>query len=148
MSRKSPFEILGVRADSSIEEISKAYRKMATLYHPDKVAQLAPEFQELAETRMKEINAAYLAIKAGKLQEQIVVKPSLNDLFQEALTIVTDFGRASTSVLQRRLSIGYGKAAEILDELERKGFIGPAEGSKPRKVLPAAYVACKATEPK
>ncbi|HEX8090648.1 MAG TPA: DNA translocase FtsK [Blastocatellia bacterium] len=60
-------------------------------------------------------------------------------LFDEALLIVTDMGRASTSVLQRRLSIGYGRAAKILDMMERRGFIGPAEGSKPRKVLQAAF---------
>ena len=57
-----------------------------------------------------------------------------------ALEIVTDMGRASTSVLQRRLSIGYGRAAKILDMMERRGFIGPSEGaSKPRKVLQTAY---------
>ena len=60
-------------------------------------------------------------------------------MYDEALAIVTDMGRASTSVLQRRLSIGYGRAAKILDMMEREGFIGPAEGAKPRKVLQAAY---------
>ncbi|MGH9763506.1 MAG: DNA translocase FtsK, partial [Blastocatellia bacterium] len=62
-----------------------------------------------------------------------------DELFDEALAIVTDMGRASTSVLQRRLSIGYGRAAKLLDVMERGGFIGPTEGAKPRKVLPAAY---------
>jgi len=62
-----------------------------------------------------------------------------DDLYDDALAIVTDMGRASTSVLQRRLSIGYGRAAKILDMMERQGFIGPAEGSKPRKVLQAAH---------
>ncbi len=62
-----------------------------------------------------------------------------DDLFDQALAIVTDMSRASTSVLQRRLSIGYGRAAKILDSMEREGFIGPAEGAKPRKVLSAAY---------
>lgn len=62
-----------------------------------------------------------------------------DDLYDQALAIVTDMGRGSTSVLQRRLSIGYGRAAKILDMMEREGFIGPAEGSKPRKVLSAAY---------
>ncbi len=61
-----------------------------------------------------------------------------DELFDQALAIVTDMGRASTSVLQRRLSIGYGRAAKILDSMERQGFIGPTEGSKPRKVLQAA----------
>jgi len=62
-----------------------------------------------------------------------------DELFDQALAIISDMGRASTSVLQRRLSIGYGRAAKILDSMERQGFIGPAEGSKPRKVLQAAY---------
>jgi S-DNA-T family DNA segregation ATPase FtsK/SpoIIIE len=62
-----------------------------------------------------------------------------DELYDQALAIVTDMGRASTSVLQRRLSIGYGRAAKILDMMEREGFIGPAEGAKPRKVLTAAY---------
>jgi len=62
-----------------------------------------------------------------------------DELYEDALAIVTDMGRASTSVLQRRLSIGYGRAAKILDYMERQGFIGPGEGSKPRKVLQAAY---------
>jgi DNA segregation ATPase FtsK/SpoIIIE, S-DNA-T family len=63
-----------------------------------------------------------------------------DEVFAQALEIVTDMGRASTSVLQRRLSIGYGRAAKILDMMERRGFIGPSEGaSKPRKVLQAAY---------
>jgi S-DNA-T family DNA segregation ATPase FtsK/SpoIIIE len=63
----------------------------------------------------------------------------LDELFDEAVIIVTDMGRASTSVLQRRLSIGYGRAAKILDLMERGGFIGPVDGAKPRKVLQAAY---------
>jgi S-DNA-T family DNA segregation ATPase FtsK/SpoIIIE len=62
-----------------------------------------------------------------------------DELYDQALLIVTDMARASTSVLQRRLSIGYGRAAKILDLMEREGFIGPAEGAKPRKVLQAAY---------
>jgi S-DNA-T family DNA segregation ATPase FtsK/SpoIIIE len=62
-----------------------------------------------------------------------------DELYESALEVITDMGRASTSVLQRRLSIGYGRAAKILDIMERQGLIGPAEGAKPRKVLPAAY---------
>lgn len=52
-------EILGVTSAASVAEITEAYRELARLYHPDKVASLAPELQELAEQRMKEINAAY-----------------------------------------------------------------------------------------
>jgi DnaJ-domain-containing protein 1 len=56
---KSAYEILGVNEGATLEEISEAYRKQARMNHPDKVANMAPEFQEMAEQRMKEINAAY-----------------------------------------------------------------------------------------
>jgi len=56
-------------------------------------------------------------------------------LFEEAVEAVTQYERASASLLQRRLSIGYARAARILDELEARGIVGPAEGSKPREVL-------------
>jgi hypothetical protein len=55
--------ILGVSGTASFDAISAAYRHMAQMYHPDKVAGLAPEFQSLADTRMKEINAAYELLK-------------------------------------------------------------------------------------
>jgi DnaJ like chaperone protein len=53
------YTVLNVPTNASKEEITSAYKKLAQQYHPDKVASLAPEFKELAEKRMKEINAAY-----------------------------------------------------------------------------------------
>ena len=58
-----------------------------------------------------------------------------DELFEEARNIIIKAGKASTSMLQRRLSIGYGRAAKILDMLEEAGIIGPSNGSKPREVL-------------
>lgn len=58
-----------------------------------------------------------------------------DDLYEEARDIVMKSGKASTSYLQRKLSIGYGRAARIMDILEEKGVIGPANGSKPREVV-------------
>ena len=57
------------------------------------------------------------------------------ELFKEAVKIVLEAGKASTSLLQRRLKIGYARAARLLDFMEEKGIVGPQEGSKPRKVL-------------
>ena len=54
---------LGVSDNATLDEISAAYRQLAQMYHPDKVAGLAPEFQALAEHRMKEINIAYASLK-------------------------------------------------------------------------------------
>jgi DnaJ domain/Chloroplast envelope transporter len=61
---RSPYAILGIGISASREEIRIAYRKMASLYHPDKVAHLAPEFREMADRKMKEINTAYGSIKS------------------------------------------------------------------------------------
>jgi S-DNA-T family DNA segregation ATPase FtsK/SpoIIIE len=58
-----------------------------------------------------------------------------DELFDEALRTVCQYDRASASLLQRRLSIGYARAARILDQLEAAGVVGQAEGSKPRDVL-------------
>lgn len=62
-----------------------------------------------------------------------------DELFEEALRICVEMKRASTSVLQRRLRIGYGRAAAILDIMEREGLIGQADGSRPRPVLGRSY---------
>ena len=62
-SSKSAYEVLGIDVNASKEEIRIAYRKMANLYHPDKVAHLAPEFREMADRKMKDINTAYGSIK-------------------------------------------------------------------------------------
>jgi S-DNA-T family DNA segregation ATPase FtsK/SpoIIIE len=58
-----------------------------------------------------------------------------DSLYKDAVRIVVSEGRASTSLLQRRLSIGYGRAAKLVDAMHRNGLVGPAEGSKPREVL-------------
>jgi len=60
---------------------------------------------------------------------------AVDDLYDEAVKIVIEMGKASTSVLQRRLRIGYGRAASLLDSMERDGIIGPPDGTKPRAVL-------------
>jgi DNA segregation ATPase FtsK/SpoIIIE, S-DNA-T family len=56
-------------------------------------------------------------------------------MYHEAVRIVIEMGKASTSTLQRRLRLGYGRAARILDMMQRDGIIGPPDGSRPRDVL-------------
>lgn len=58
-----------------------------------------------------------------------------DDLFEEAVRTICQYDRASASLLQRRLRIGYARAARLLDELEMAGIVGPGDGSKPRDVL-------------
>jgi S-DNA-T family DNA segregation ATPase FtsK/SpoIIIE len=70
-----------------------------------------------------------------------VVSPddkSVDEMYNQALKIVMESRSASASMLQRRLRIGYNRAANLIEEMETKGIVGPAQGSKPRKVLAAS----------
>jgi S-DNA-T family DNA segregation ATPase FtsK/SpoIIIE len=63
------------------------------------------------------------------------VSGEMDDLFKQAVQVVCQYDRASASLLQRRLSIGYARAARVIDQLESFGVVSSAEGSKPRDVL-------------
>jgi S-DNA-T family DNA segregation ATPase FtsK/SpoIIIE len=63
------------------------------------------------------------------------VEGEMDEFFKDAVSIVCQYDRASASLLQRRLSIGYARAARIIDQLEAAGVVSQAEGSKPREVL-------------
>ncbi len=58
-----------------------------------------------------------------------------DELLTDAIEVVVEAGLASTSLLQRRLKVGYARAARLVDEMEQRGIVGPFEGSKPRQVL-------------
>src|SRR5712692_2565447 len=83
--------------------------------------------QQLLEAPKEEETAAVPA-------EAIPEDPD-DELYQEAVRVVCEMGRASTSTLQRRLRIGYGRAARLIDIMEKDGIVGPADGTKPREVL-------------
>ena len=51
------------------------------------------------------------------------------------MEVILETGQASTSMLQRRLKLGYSRAARLVDQLEERGYVGPFEGSKPRQLL-------------
>jgi S-DNA-T family DNA segregation ATPase FtsK/SpoIIIE len=58
-----------------------------------------------------------------------------DEVYQDAVRVVVEMGKASTSILQRRLRLGYGRAARLLDIMQKDGIISPPDGSKPREVL-------------
>jgi S-DNA-T family DNA segregation ATPase FtsK/SpoIIIE len=71
-----------------------------------------------------------------KEQERAVMANGEKDeLYDEAVRIIMESNQASVSILQRRLRLGYTRAARIIDMMEQEGLIGPFEGSKPRKIL-------------
>jgi S-DNA-T family DNA segregation ATPase FtsK/SpoIIIE len=77
------------------------------------------------ETRTLDSSDSHAPDATGDMSEEL----------QEAMEIVVNERRASTSYLQRRLRIGYNRAAELMDQLEEHGIVGPSLGAKPREVL-------------
>ncbi len=71
----------------------------------------------------------------GEDEDSEVLDGEQDVMYEDAVRIVIEMGKASTSTLQRRLRLGYGRAARILDMMQRDGIIGPPDGSRPREVL-------------
>jgi S-DNA-T family DNA segregation ATPase FtsK/SpoIIIE len=92
-------------------------------------------------TIIEEVEQSIPVTKADKAaqqqqQQSATAEPgSDEDLIEQAIEVVVQMGQASTSSLQRRLKLGYARAARIMDQLEKLGVIGPYEGAKPRRVL-------------
>ena len=116
-------------------EYSKPKRIQGSLIEEDEVSRVV-EF----------INAENRGATSDTLSEEMgesLSKPNLynmdgegdDDLYDEALDVVIRAKKASASLLQRRLRVGYARAARLLDIMESKGVIGPADGSKPRDIL-------------
>ncbi len=90
---------------------------------------------EYNEDIQKEIDAKAVQDKKSNPFEDDGIEENYDALFEKAAEIVIETGTASTSFLQRKLSVGYARGAKIMDQLEEYGVIGAPEGSKPRQVL-------------
>ncbi|MCP4872664.1 MAG: DNA translocase FtsK [Proteobacteria bacterium] len=64
---------------------------------------------------------------------------ALDEMYDQCVAVVAEAGKASTSLLQRRLKLGYNRAARIMDAMERRGVIGPQDGARPREVYARSY---------
>jgi DNA segregation ATPase FtsK/SpoIIIE, S-DNA-T family len=94
--------------------------------------------QGSAEYQQQFLEAPKDEREAGSSSEGVHGTDSGGDddpLYQDAVKLVVEFGKASTSLLQRRLRIGYGRAAHLIDLMEQDGIVGAADGPKPREVL-------------
>jgi DNA segregation ATPase FtsK/SpoIIIE, S-DNA-T family len=89
------------------------------------------EYQEQFLQAPKEEHEAVEPGELGEADEEGEHDP----LYEDAVRLVVEFGKASTSLLQRRLRIGYGRAAHLIDLMEQDGIVGAADGPKPREVL-------------
>ena len=74
-------------------------------------------------------------LRRGRHEAISPASPANDPLYERAMEIVMSQGKASASYLQRRLKVGYNRAARLVEEMEMRGIVGPAQGSKPREIL-------------
>jgi len=91
--------------------------------------------KELAELKITIRKIESFLLNIPNPEDSIHQDNFSDDLIEKAKKVVAQYDRASASLLQRRLSIGYSRAARLLDKLEEKGIVGQAEGVKPRIVF-------------
>ncbi len=108
-------------SDEEVEELCDYIKKQGESQYDENIA--------------KEIEAKAVQDKKMSLFEDEQEGENLDALFEKAVDVVLEAGTASTSFLQRKLSVGYARGAKIIDQLEEKGIIGPPNGSKGREVL-------------
>ena len=108
-------------SDSEIESVVDFVKNSRSVIYDDSIAQ---EIERSAVEGSKSSDS-------GSNDDEDSGDPMMN----EAIKCVVEAGQASTSLLQRRLRLGYARAGRIIDEMEQMGIVGPHEGSKPRQVL-------------
>ena len=91
--------------------------------------------QGTAQYEDKFLQAPKIAGEDGEAGAAAEGETEHDPMYEDAVRLVIEFGKASTSLLQRRLRIGYGRAAHLIDLMERDGIVGAADGPKPREVL-------------
>ncbi len=111
-------------SDGEIEKIVDFIKNQATVTYDDEIMQ---EIEKNATAEKKKGGSGASASDGEDSQ--------LDALIEEAMNVVTELNSASTTVIQRKLSVGYARAARIMDQLEQLGYVSAAEGNKPRKVL-------------
>ncbi len=115
-------------------EASKPMRIQGVFVQDSEINNLIKYLKELgiAPQYTAEVTEMPLGRMGGKMGNN---SSDRDELFEEAVKTVCQYDRASASLLQRRLKVGYARAARMLDELEEAGIVGTGEGSKPRDVL-------------
>lgn len=111
-------------SDTEVQRVVNAIAKNATAnYDSEVAAQIEKNMQQGGKNAPK---------SAG---ETPAAESDCDELLEQAVEVVLETGQASTSMLQRRLKLGYARAARIVDEMEERGIVGPYSGAKPRELL-------------
>lgn len=113
-----------------IEKVVDFIKSQTQSEYSDEIMEQVEQSIPVTKAEAKELRAAEKAAAVNEPEPG-----SDEDVLERAIEVVVEAGQASTSSLQRRLKLGYARAARMMDELEQMGVIGPYEGAKPRKVL-------------
>jgi S-DNA-T family DNA segregation ATPase FtsK/SpoIIIE len=93
-------------------------------------AQRTPQYDDEVVSQPVQFNG-----KGGIVVERGNANDADDDMWEDAVRVVIEGRKASTSLLQRRLRVGYARAARLIETMEEQGIVGPADGAKPRDVL-------------
>ena len=114
---------------------SRVQRIQGAYIDEDQVATIAEAWRRQGEPEFHQALLEEVVDEDGTATEDEVLHPDEDPLLEEAISLVAQMGTASTSMLQRRLRLGYTRAGRLVDMLERRSIISGYEGSKPRQVL-------------
>ncbi len=114
---------------------SKLQRIQGAYIDEDQIAELTEAWRRQGEPDFQDELLAEVESSGNSSEDESEFSPDEDPLLEEAIALVAQMGTASTSMLQRRLRLGYTRAGRLIDMLERRGIISGYEGSKPRQVL-------------
>jgi DNA segregation ATPase FtsK/SpoIIIE, S-DNA-T family len=114
---------------------SRVQRIQGAYIDEEQILELTEAWRRQGEPEFQEELLEEVASDEGAGSEEVEFHPDEDPLLEEAISLVAQMGTASTSMLQRRLRLGYTRAGRLIDMLERRGIISGYEGSKPRQVL-------------
>ncbi len=118
-------------------EMAKPRRAQAALINKDEIVKVTDFLREQRQADYDDevVSQSVQLNGRGGVVADFGANEADDDMFKDAVNIVINAGKASTSMLQRRLRIGYGRAARLIETMEEQGIVGPADGSRPREVL-------------
>ena len=112
-------------SEEEVAEVVSFVKESSTPHYDEEVMHEIERHAEEKDKGSKGVGGADPVAEEGDYDE----------LLPAAIDVVLEVGQASVSMLQRRLKLGYGRAARLVDQMEEKGIVGPFEGSKPRQLL-------------
>ena len=112
-------------SDREVEDVVKYVKNGGTAVYDENILD---DIEKLAAQEKGKKSADVSGEEGGGFSDE-------DEMLPAAIECVVEMGQASTSLLQRKLKLGYARAARIIDQMEERGIVGPFEGSKPRQVL-------------